>query len=212
MSPAIRALSKSGGALSWPRHWPALSRGAGLVTILAALVATAPVSAFDLESDDPIRVSADNARLDDSAGTAVYSGAVVVQQGATELTAERVVLYRDGGGVSRIEASGGPARYSQTAAAGEARIDARAEVITYTADEARLIFEGKAVIEQADNVFRGDIIRYDTARRVVTAEGRPQEDDSRGRVEMVIQPRQAAPSQSTDRSEGSTSDGSTQSQ
>lgn len=212
MSPAIRALSKSAAAVTRPRPGLPLHRSLRLVAVLVVLAAAAPALAFDLDSDDPIRVSADTARLDDSAGTAVYSGDVVVRQGITELTADRVVLYRDGDGVSRIEASGGPARYRQTGAAEEGPIDARAEVITYSADETRLTFEGDAMIEQADNIFRGDIIRYDTARRVVTAEGRPGEGDSRGRVEMVIQPRQAAPSPSTDSSEDSSSDGSTQGQ
>lgn len=71
--------------------------------ILAMALLAGPVSAFNLDSDIPIKVSADSARLDDSAGTAVYTGAVELIQGETRLEADRVVLYRNQQGVSRIE-------------------------------------------------------------------------------------------------------------
>lgn len=157
--------------------------------LLATLIITSPVAAFDMNSDAPIRVSADTARLDDTEGTAVYNGDVELVQGETQLNAERVVLYRNEEGLSRIEASGEPARYRQPAREGEAMTDARARNITWSAAESQLTFERQAVIEQGNNVFRGDVIHYDTVRRVVTAEGGTPSQDSSGRVEMVIQPR-----------------------
>ncbi|MBE0486287.1 lipopolysaccharide transport periplasmic protein LptA [Marinobacter sp.] len=157
--------------------------------LLTTLALTGPAIAFDLDSDAPIRVSADSARLDDTEGTAVYSGDVELTQGATQLNAERVVLYRNQQGLSRIEASGEPARYRQPAREGEAMTDARARTITWSAAENELTFERQAFIEQGSNVFRGDVIRYDTVHRVVTAEGGSPSEDSSGRVEMVIQPR-----------------------
>ncbi|KXS52455.1 MAG: lipopolysaccharide export system protein LptA [Marinobacter sp. T13-3] len=65
----------------------------------------------------------------------------------------------------------------------------------------------QARIEQGSNEFRGDVIHYDTVRRVVTAEGGSTESGDSGRVEMVIQPRN---SEQTDNETGS--DGSTQGQ
>lgn len=157
--------------------------------LLATLALAGPTAAFDLDSDAPIRVSADSARVDDTEGTAVYSGDVELAQGTTQLNAERVVLYRNQDGLSRIEASGEPARYRQPAREGEAMTNARARNITWSATENQLTFERQAVIEQGNNVFRGDVIQYDTVSRVVTAEGGTPSDDSSGRVEMVIQPR-----------------------
>lgn len=159
--------------------------------LLAILILAGPAAAFDLDSDAPIRVSADAARLDDTEGTAVYSGDVELAQGATQLNAERVVLYRNQDGLSRIEASGDPARYRQPAGEGNVMTDARARNITWSAADNQLTFERQAVIEQGNNVFRGDIIQYDTVSRVVTAEGGTPSEDSSGRVEMVIQPRGA---------------------
>ncbi|MGC8121144.1 lipopolysaccharide transport periplasmic protein LptA [Marinobacter sp. VGCF2001] len=186
---------------------PSGKRSLRRLAILTTALLAGPASAFNLDSDTPIKVSADSARLDDTAGTAVYTGAVELVQGETRLEAERVVLYRNEQGVSRIEAAGNPAHYRQPGQSGAATTDAQALNITWSGEESLVIFERQAVIEQGGNVFRGDVIHYDTVQRVVTADGGESPDGSSGRVEMVIQPRNSA--QSTD---GKGSDGSSQSQ
>lgn len=166
--------------------------------ILLLLFVTPVASAFDLDSDIPIRVNADNARLDDVQGTATYTGAVVMSQGDTRLTADRVVLYRSDDGVSRIEANGQPARYLQPAEGGNGLTSARALNIVWSAENNRVTFEREAVIEQEGNLFRGDVIHYDSVDRVVTAEGSPDQGTGGGRVEMVIQPRNKSSEQEPD--------------
>lgn len=178
---------------------------AGLM-ITMALAMTPAAHGFDLNSDTPIKVTADSARLDDTAGTATYTGNVDVVQGNTRLTADRVVLYRNTEGVNRMEAEGTPAVYREPTRNGEGMTDARALEITWSADENLVIFEREAVIEQGQNEFRGNRILYDTLQRVVTAEG-GQSNDNGGRVEMVIQPRNAGNS-----NDGQGTDGSSQSQ
>lgn len=159
-----------------------------LIALFAAFFAS-QATAFDLDSDQPITVSADSARLDDGQGIATYTGAVELVQGKTRLTADRVVLYRNVNGLNRIEANGTPARYQQPVTSGEGETDAKAKNITWSATNKQLTFEREAVIEQNGNVFRGDIIHYDTEQRVVTAEGAEDTGSGPGRVEMVIQPR-----------------------
>ncbi len=157
--------------------------------LAAALMLAAPAMAFDMDSNTPIQVSADSARLDDSAGVATYTGDVELVQGSTRLEAQRAVLYRDDQGLSRIEASGSPAHYRQPSREGEGMTNASALNITWAAKDNQLTFERQAVIEQAGNTFKGDVIHYNTVSRVVTAEGGNTETGGSGRVEMVIQPR-----------------------
>lgn len=166
-----------------------LRRRPGTFLLLLLVLITPPASAFDLDSEKPIRVKADNARLDDSEGIATYTGSVEMSQGDTRLTADRVVLRRSEEGVSRIEATGQPARYQQPATGGTGETSARALNITWSADDNRVTFEREAVIEQGGNLFRGEIIHYDSVDRVVTAAGSAEPGDGDGRVEMVIQPR-----------------------
>lgn len=182
---------------------PASNRLATLLALALTLVTSGTAQAFNLDSDAPITVSADNARLDDAKGIATYTGDVRLVQGRTRLNAERVVLYRDAQGLSRVEASGQPARYQQPTRDGQGETDARALNITWSASDNQLTFERDAIIEQNGNLFRGDVIHYDTVRRVVTAQGGDTATGS-GRVEMVIQPRSNTGTQG--------SDGSSQSQ
>ncbi|QSP94528.1 lipopolysaccharide transport periplasmic protein LptA [Marinobacter salinisoli] len=176
----------------------------GALALTFALTLTGPAAAFSLDSDQPIRVSADSARLDDGQGIATYSGDVELVQGKTRLTADRVVLYRSGNDLNRVEATGSPARYQQPARDGSGETDARALSIKWSASDNELTFERDAIIQQNGNLFRGEVIHYDTVRRVVTAEGGSETSSGRGRVEMVIQPR------STSKKQGS--DGSSESQ
>ena len=172
------------------RFLPAL-----VLAVLAPLILTAPqAGAFDLDSNTPIRVNADNARLDDGQGIATYTGDVIMSQGDIRLTADQVVLYRSDEGVNRIEATGQPARYRQPSVSDEGETNARALNIRWSAADNRVTFESEAVIEQGGNMFRGDIIHYDSVDRVVTAEGSPDQGDGGGRVEMVIQPRSSSSS------------------
>lgn len=172
---------------------PGIKQHTALRQLLLWLMLALPMAAgaFDLESDQPIRVNADSARLDDMTGTATYTGEVLVRQGNTRLEADKVVLYRDDQGLTRIEAEGEPARYQQPATEGSGRTDASARRITYSAPDSRLIFEEQAVIEQNGNRFSGNRIDYDSTQRVVTATSSPQQDKETddGRVEMIIQPR-----------------------
>lgn len=178
--------------------------------LLLLALATPLANAFDLDSNTPIRVNADNARLDDSQGIATYTGDVEMSQGDIRLSADRVVLHRSDEGVRRIEANGQPARYQQPAVRGEGQTDARALNIVWSAEDNRVTFEREAVIEQDGNLFRGDVIHYDSVDRVVTAEGAADQGDGGGRVEMIIQPRNS--NNSSNDSNEQEPDGSSESQ
>lgn len=155
--------------------------------LLLMLLLPASVLAFDPESDDPINVAADSARLDERAGKATYRGNVVVTQGETRLEADTLILTRSDGVLSQMEALGEPARYQQPARAGEPAMDAQALQILYLSQENRISFRQQARIRQAGDSFRGNVIDYDISDQVVTASGG--DKDSPGRVEMTIQPR-----------------------
>lgn len=163
-----------------PRGWPLLT---GL--LVAAL--TTPLHAFDLASDQPIKVASDSARLDDDSGTATYTGNVRVTQGEAVLTAAKVILHRgDGQSLNRMEATGEPATYEQPQTQQGPAVYAEGNTIIYAANRDRITFERNALIRQRGDTFRGNRIVYNLAERVVTASS-SEEDDS-DRVEMTIQP------------------------
>ncbi|MFC4259565.1 lipopolysaccharide transport periplasmic protein LptA [Marinobacter lacisalsi] len=154
-----------------------------------ALGPALPALAFNLDSNEPIRVTADSARLDDTQGTAVYRGNVKVRQGGILLTADRVDVSRNAAGLDQIDASGRPATYYRPATETESAVNAEALKIHYSAGDNLLRFEREAVVKQGGDEFRGAVINYNTANKVVTGEGRTADGEGSGRVEMIIQPR-----------------------
>tara|TARA_R110002020_G_scaffold151182_2_gene328223 strand:+ start:618 stop:1151 length:534 start_codon:yes stop_codon:yes gene_type:complete len=161
---------------------------------LAALVLGLAVSAtgFAADRDQPIRIQANSATLDDRSNTAVYTGDVIITQGSMRLTGNRVTLNTDAeGAVRKIVSQGTPATYKQTPADGSP-VDARGQTIEYHADEDRVVLIEKAFLEQQGNTFQGEYISYDINRQVVDA-GRAASAGGTGaqqdRIEILIQPR-----------------------
>ncbi|MFO7705710.1 MAG: lipopolysaccharide transport periplasmic protein LptA [Halopseudomonas sp.] len=150
------------------------------------------VASIAADRDQPIRIQANSATLDDRNNTAIYTGDVIITQGSMQLTGNRVTLNTDAeGAVSKIVSQGAPATYKQTPEGG-APVDARGQTIEYLADVERVVLIDKAFLEQEGNTFKGEYISYDIAREVVDA-GRASNGGATGaqqdRIEILIQPR-----------------------
>ena len=162
-------------------------------TLCLALLAGAATPALALPDDanQPIRIQANTATLDDRRNTAVYTGNVIITKGSMRLTGSRVTLTADANGeVSKLVSVGSPATYRQTPEADGSPVDSRALTIDYHAAADRVVLIEDAFLEQAGNTFQGQRISYDIQRQVVDA-GRSdaQDNDSAERIEIIIQPR-----------------------
>ena len=161
------------------------------ILCLALLASVAvPAAAQSDDANQPIRIQANAATLDDRKNVAVYTGNVIITQGSMRLTGSRVTLTLDNAGeVQKLVSTGSPATFRQTPAGGK-QVDARALTIEYHADTERVVLIDQAFLEQAGNTFQGQRVTYDIQRQVVDA-GRAAAGDgeSSERVEIIIQPR-----------------------
>ncbi|WP_339843679.1 lipopolysaccharide transport periplasmic protein LptA [uncultured Halopseudomonas sp.] len=156
------------------------------------MVASLPAVALPQDSNQPIRIQANSASLDERRNTAVYRGNVIITQGSMRLTGNQVTLATDSdGAVSKITSVGSPATYAQTPGPNDGEVNARAQTIEYFADSERIVLIDRARLEQRGNTFQGDYVSYDINKQIVDA-GRPTAGGSGdpGRIEIVIQPRQ----------------------
>ena len=165
-----------------------------LPLLLSFSAALGSASAWALPSDreQPIRVQADTAELDDKQGVAVYRGDVVITQGTLKITGDTVTITQNKNGDIEVFTSvGKPAYYEQKPAVDKQIVKAYGLTIQYFAANEQIVLIDQAKVVQEGNTFEGEKIVYDTQRQIVNA-GRATGaavTTPRPRIDMVIQPK-----------------------
>ncbi|MBT8766237.1 lipopolysaccharide transport periplasmic protein LptA [Pseudomonas boanensis] len=163
-----------------------------LLLSLGAALGSAAAWALPTDRDQPIRVQADSAELDDKQGVAVYRGDVIITQGTLKITGDTVTITQDSNGDIQVFTSvGKPAYYEQKPAVDKEIVKAYGMTIQYFASNERIVLIDQAKVIQEGNTFEGEKIVYDTQRQIVNA-GRATGTNvstPRPRIDMVIQPK-----------------------
>ncbi|MCY1348492.1 Lipopolysaccharide export system protein LptA [compost metagenome] len=163
-----------------------------LLLSLGVALGSATAWALPTDREQPIRVQADSAELDDKQGVAVYRGNVVITQGTLKITGDTVTITQDANGDIEVFTSvGKPAYYEQKPAVDKQIVKAYGLTIQYFAANERIILLDQAKVVQEGNTFEGEKIVYDTQRQIVNA-GRATGGNvttPRPRIDMVIQPK-----------------------
>ncbi|WP_372841392.1 lipopolysaccharide transport periplasmic protein LptA [Phaeovulum sp.] len=140
---------------------------------IAALPATAQTIAFGgirADTTAEVQVSADSLTVDQTDGSAVFIGNVVVTQGAMRLAAAevRVEYGRDGQReIERLLASGGVTLVSGVDAA-------EADSAEYSINTGSIVMIGNVVLLQGGNALSTERLTVDLVTGAATAEGRVQ--------------------------------------
>lgn len=163
-----------------------------LLLSLAASLGSTTAWALPTDREQPIRVQADSAELDDKQGVAVYKGDVVVTQGSMKLTGNTVTLKQNkNGDIEVVTSVGKPAYFEQKPAPDKEITKAYGLTIQYFVAQNRVILIDQAKVIQEGNTFEGEKVVYDTERQIVNAgraTGTPV-TTPRPRIDMVIQPK-----------------------
>ena len=152
-------------------------------------------SAFGLDSDrdQPIKIQADTAMVNDTDGSSVYRGNVIITQGTLEVRADEVEISTADSVVIQIIAktdkgSSMLAHYQQQTNAEKDMVIADARKITYLVQEKRLHLSGSARFQQINNVFTGELLYYDIGKGIVSLNS----GGGSGRVNITINPRKSS--------------------
>jgi lipopolysaccharide export system protein LptA len=126
------------------------------------------------DTSAPVEVTADSLQINQTDGTALYSGNVVILQGDMRLAAPRVlVVYSEAAGrIDRLEATGGVTLVSGEEAAEAQRAD-------YNIDAGRIIMSGAVLLTQGANALASEkmVVDLDSGAAQMS-----------GRVRTVLQP------------------------
>lgn len=163
-----------------------------LLLSLGAAFSSVHAWALPSDKDQPIRVQADSAELDDKQGVAVYRGDVIITQGTMKITGNTVTITQTAqGDIDVFTSVGTPAYYEQKPAPDKDIVQAYGLTIQYFASKNRIVLIDQAKVIQEGNTFEGEKVVYDTQRQIVNA-GRAtgnQITTPRPRIDMVIQPK-----------------------
>lgn len=162
-------------------------RFCNLLTLLILCAYTSLASALPNDSEQAISFQADRFEMDEIRKTQTYSGSVEMEQGSLKISAEKVVIHRNGNRTSRIVATGQPARYSQISQPGEEPIVAKARRMEYDIEGKTLHLIDEASIVQKGTSLTGNRINYDVKNALVKAEG-SLTGGTDDRVRMIIPP------------------------
>lgn len=159
---------------------------------LSGMLAGIPAWALPADREQPIRVQADSAELDDAKHVAVYRGDVVVTQGSLKITGDTVTVTQDKNGeIDTLTSVGRPAYYEQRPSPDKQLVKAYGLTIQYFAANERIVLIDQAKVIQDGNTFEGEKIVYDTQRQIVNA-GRANGSKvttPRTRIDMTLLPR-----------------------
>jgi lipopolysaccharide export system protein LptA len=148
-------------------------------------------ASFSLAADQnqPINIEADAATVDDKKGVTIYSGNVSIDQGSLLITADTVKVIVGNREVLQIIASVEAeskklAHYQQDSDENAGLISADAKLITYFLQEERIHLSGNANLNQAGDIFSGDLLHYDIKKGIVDLKG-----GSKKRVNITLTPK-----------------------
>ncbi len=119
-------------------------------------------------SDQPVEVTSDELQVDQTGGTAVFTGNVLVTQGEMSLTAPRLTVdYSEGeaGRIERVHATGGVTLVTPTEAA-------ESDEATYTVASGDVLMTGAVLLTQGDMVLSGDRLTIDLETGTGQMQGR----------------------------------------
>ena len=145
-----------------------------LPLLLSLSAALGSVSAWALPNDteQPIRIQANEAQLDDKQGIATYKGDVIITQGTIKIKADKVVVIRSGDkGAEVMTAYGNPATFFQVLDNGKP-VNAHGNSIRYELKNRLVTITGNGQLKQEDSQVTGDLIRYDIVKQKMIAESK----------------------------------------
>ena len=160
--------------------------------LLLILMFSPLVSALPEDWQQQLEIESDTAELDRKSGIVVYRGNVQLQQGTLSITADSILLMFNGDTLEQVVAEGNPAQYSQQVVADKPATEAQAKRIEYLAAKRELRFRGSAQLQQENNEFSGELIRYDVVSETVYASGTDtgsrNTSDEKQRIKVIIKP------------------------
>lgn len=126
------------------------------------------------DADHPIVIQSDSAIFDEMAGTALYSGNVVMDQGSRHLTSDTLTLKRGSDGkIDELKAVGAPARFHAQPDPLKPISSGHGNIVHYFPKQEKVHLLENAELSQKENVIQGSHLTYLLNTQVLTSQHEP---------------------------------------
>ncbi len=161
-------------------------RGWAIIALTLCLALLPPTTAaLTSDAEQQAYFKADNVSFNYHTGATVYTGNVVMDQGSTHLTADKVTVHKDRhGNTDKTIAEGNLAHYTTLPDQQKKPIYASGNVIEYYPQKKLAVITGNAEVIQGRNNFHGPRIVYDMVKQTVFSDPSQQGGES----VIVLQP------------------------
>ncbi|MGB0798679.1 MAG: lipopolysaccharide transport periplasmic protein LptA [Planktomarina sp.] len=137
----------------------------GLAAPLAAQT-TLSFGGLNVDPNAQVEMTADKLSVSQTDGAATFEGNVIIGQGNMRIAAQKVVVtYKDGGGIEKLDASGGVTFVTGTEAA-------EAQTARYSLGDQTLRMRGNVLLTQGQNALTADAMFINLATGAAVMEGR----------------------------------------
>jgi lipopolysaccharide export system protein LptA len=163
-----------------------------LAAIVLILLSQTGAFAEKADRDKPINLEADKVTLDDNQKVSVFEGNVVLTQGTTKITANKITVRQEKDGNQKATAVGKPATFRTKRDAVEEFVDGSAERVEYDAKTDKVELFTNAWLRRDKDEVRGNYVSYEGTTEFYQAlgGGAPNANSSSpGRVTVVMQPK-----------------------
>lgn len=163
--------------------------------LLSGFLAIKPAAALEGDARQPISVLADSAEFNPGQGIATYTGNVLIVQGSLKVDAHKVTVFRKNSGeIDKIIAEGKTKRVhlQQQPTPEDAVVSAFAMTIIYQASLQQVELNQQAELENGQDRFSGERIRYHLQDKRIQAWGQSESQEtasSDGRVKIILFPK-----------------------
>ena len=156
-----------------------------LLLLIAVTACPTGAGALSTDREQPVRITADSAGLDDQKRIATYRGDVVIVQGSLRISGDLVTMHFDESyDLDTLVAEGEPARFEQQPDDGPVQ-KGQAVRIEYRVEDGAMLFAGSAEIAQGEFRMKAERIDYDSVTGSIQGAGAQTEADGR-RVTIIL--------------------------
>lgn len=163
---------------------------------LLLLLASTALYALQSDQQQEIIIHADRAELNAKTHAVTYIGNVILTQGTIKITADKLLLVKQGDKLSLATATGTDklATYQQQLEQQQGLTKAKAQRIVYRLKQNHIELLGKASLAQMGNLLKGERIVYHIDKQTAHAgKQNTAKNQQSQRVKVIIQPVKAQP-------------------